>query len=801
LAEIHLAFTTWDTDKMRYLIGLWVFCVVLTSRAQAAETRLNVIVILADDLGNGDLGCYGHPKFQTPRLDAMAAAGTRLTQFNTPMPFCAPTRAALLTGRYPFRCGMVANPAPDGNNPNTDRLALPDSERTLADIFHDAGYATGMVGKWHLGHRETSMYPTNRGFDEYLGILYSNDMRPVQLVDGEAVVEYPVVQSTLTERYTDRALAFIDRNAEKPFFLYLAHAMPHKPIAASERYYHKSVHGLYGDVIAELDASVGRVLDRLQERKLANRTLVIFTSDNGPWFGGSTGGLRGMKGSNFEGGYRVPMIAWLPGVIRAGAESDVPGVTMDIFATVLSAAGVSQPTDRTIDGVDLMPLLSGSEKVMQPEPRYIFGQAGEHLATVRDEHWKLHVRKPNTRLSLPAGASWIDPRAPDGTTILAPTEQAHPSQYPGLETGDAAVPMMLFDLKSDPGEQYNVAAEHPEVLQRLQRAFDAQRWQSEATVVSIEKIWDQASHNAFTDLIRWRDKWFCTFRESQAHVGGNGTIRVLTSDDGQSWVSSAIITETGIDLRDPKLSVTPEDQLMIVAGGSVYERKNLTGRQPRVAFSADGITWTPPQRILQEGDWLWRVTWHQGIAYGVSYDPSKRTTPAAQTAAATGEVKAGPEDWKLKLYSSVNGKQYDLITYLDVPGHANETTLRFMPDNTLVALVRREGGNKLAWIGQSAPPYSQWTWHVTDYQIGGPNFILTQAGILLAGGRYYPGGAKMMLSMMTATGKYQPFLTLPSGGDCSYPGFVEHDGMIWISYYSSHEGKSAIYLAKINSSL
>src|SRR5258706_8040642 len=249
----------------------------------------NVIIILADDLGYGDLACYGHPTFKTPNLDRMAREGARLTNFNTPAPFCAPTRASLMTGRYPFRCGLTANPTPDLGG-EADKLGLPISEITLAEMFRRAGYATGMVGKWHLGHSKPEFFPTHRGFDENFGILYSNDMRPVQIMDGDKVVEYPVVQATLTSRYTERALDFIERNQAKPFFFYFAHAMPHKPLAASEKYYHQSKAGLYGDVIAELDASVGRVLAKVKELGLDDRTLVVFTSDNGPWYGGGGGG-------------------------------------------------------------------------------------------------------------------------------------------------------------------------------------------------------------------------------------------------------------------------------------------------------------------------------------------------------------------------------------------------------------------------------------------------------------------------------------------------------------------------------
>jgi hypothetical protein len=319
----------------------------------------------------------------------------------------------------------------------------------------------------------------------------------------------------------------------------------------------------------------------------------------------------------------------------------------------------------------------------------------------------------------------------------------------------------------------------------------------EPEIVSVVKIWDQGRHNAFTDLIRWKDHWYCTFREAAAHVGGDGKLRVLESIDGEQWKPCALLAEEGIDLRDPKLSITPDDRLMIVAGGSVYEGKTLKGRQPRVAFSKDGREWTPTQRVLTEGEWLWRVTWHQGKAYGISYDASERSTPAAKEAAKTGKVEPGPADWKLKLVVSNDGMKYDLVTHLDVPGHPNESTLRFLPDGEMVAMVRREGGNTFGWIGRSKPPYTEWSWKETKHRFGGPNFIQLPSGALWAAGRSYPGGAKTMLARMTADGEYEPALTLPSGGDTSYPGLVWHDNLLWMSYYSTHEGKSAIYLAKI----
>jgi arylsulfatase A-like enzyme len=434
------------------------------------QDRPNVVLILADDLGYGDLGCYGHPKFKTPNLDRLAAEGAKLTQFNCPAPFCAPTRSSLMTGRYPFRSGMVQNPAPDGP-PGSNELHLEESEITLAQLFQRAGYATGMVGKWHLGHAEPRWLPTQRGFDEYLGIPYSNDMRPVQLVEGDQRLEYPLVQATLTERYTARALAFLEQNRAQPFFLYLAHAMPHKPLAVSEAYYKKSGSGLYGDVLMELDACIGQLLAKLKELKLDENTLVLFTSDNGAWFGGSCGNLRGMKGSSYEGGYRVPCLARWPRKIPPGHVSGEPAVTMDLFATALAAAQIAAPKDRVIDGRDILPQFTSNA---QSPHAGIFGAQGNRLATVRDRRWKLHVVAPRDQFAAlnKPGQRWIDPRGPDGVTILAPYEQFQPSEHPGLLTGDPPRAGQLFDLETDPGEQKDVAAEHPDVVRRLTAMFE-----------------------------------------------------------------------------------------------------------------------------------------------------------------------------------------------------------------------------------------------------------------------------------------------------------------------------------------
>ena len=468
---------TYHSTRRRLLMTVFLLTcsAIVASDAQAADgaaDRPNIVLILADDLGYGDLGCYGHPRFRTPHLDRLATQGARLSQFNTPAPFCAPTRASLLTGHYPVHCGLPLNPAPDGRPP-ADALALPDRNTLLPAYLKHAGYATAMIGKWHLGHRRPESWPVRRGFDEYLGILYSNDMRPVQLIDGDRVVEYPLVQATLTERYTKRALEFIERQREQPFFLYLAHAMPHKPLACSERFYKKSGAGLYGDVLSELDDSVGQVLAKLTELGLDDRTLVIFTSDNGPWYGGSSGGLRGMKGTSWEGGFRVPCIVRWPGRVGTGRVVDEPAVMMDLFATICDAVALTATLARPSDGRSLLPLLASDAPTNAPPlHRFILGQHGGQLGTIRDRRWKLHVLAQETQPVHEPGEPWVDPRGPDGVTILAPYEQATRDQYPGLRSGDPTPAMALFDLVNDPTEQHNVAAQHPEEVARLKALFD-----------------------------------------------------------------------------------------------------------------------------------------------------------------------------------------------------------------------------------------------------------------------------------------------------------------------------------------
>ncbi len=315
----------------------------------------------------------------------------------------------------------------------------------------------------------------------------------------------------------------------------------------------------------------------------------------------------------------------------------------------------------------------------------------------------------------------------------------------------------------------------------LLASSEANAVEAKAKILSVQKIWDAGGHNAFTDLIRFKKCWYCCFREAEGHVKGDGALRVITSENGTDWTAAAFLREEGIDLRDPKLSITPDNRLMMVAGGSIYKGEELTERQPRVSFSSDGVSWTAPQRICQKGDWLWRVTWYDNVAYGVSY---------------SGPVE-NALNWRLTLVKSEDGIEFTPLTTLRVPGRPNETTLRFTASGDMWALVRREAGSRNAWLGVSPAPYTDWKWNELEKPIGGPNFIQTPDGRWWASGRQYGKQTETVLAELDRK-HYRPVLTLPSGGDTSYPGMVWYDNALWISYYSSHEGKTNIYLAKIN---
>ncbi len=444
------------------------FLLALTACGTAQEAATppslpNVVVIFVDDMGYADLGAYGATAYTTPHLDRMAAEGVRFTDFYVSQPVCSASRAALLTGAYSNRIGIHGALGPKNTH------GIHDDEVTLGELFQSKGYATAMYGKWHLGHHPVFL-PTRHGFDDYYGIPYSNDMWPnhpenpeawsdLPTIEGEEIVGYNTDQSRFTTDFTNRAVAFIERSAaqDRPFFLYLAHPMPHVPLFVSEEREGHSEAGLFGDVIKEIDWSVGQVVAALQEAGVENNTLVLFASDNGPWLSygnhaGSAHPLREGKGTAFDGGVRVPFIAKWPGVIPEGRTVTTPAMTIDVFPTLAGLIEAPLPA-HPIDGQSIWPLLTG-ESTTSPQPAYYFWYRQNELHAMRSGKWKLQF--PHTYRSM------------IGQT---PGQDGMPGKYDYTPE----IGLALFDLENDIGEEHDVSAQFPEVVERLTRLADAKR--------------------------------------------------------------------------------------------------------------------------------------------------------------------------------------------------------------------------------------------------------------------------------------------------------------------------------------
>ena len=455
--------------------------------------RPNIVVVLADDLGYGDLGVQGSRAIRTPHIDRLAAEGVRFTSFYSSAPVCSPSRAGLLTGRYPLRNGIITALPAAGDTimrKATRRLAiamanlgtvdmmggenavmgLPPSEITMAEALKVAGYRTAAIGKWHLGDftELPEYHPFNHGFDHFVGFNMSNDDWPVAFWRGkqEIVEDIGIDQEKYTALFTEEAIGFIEESKDEPFFLYLAHKDPHQPFYPSERFAGTSEGGPYGDAVSEFDWSVGEVIAALKRLRIEDRTLVVVTSDNGPWFEGSPGGLRGRKGQSYEGGFRVPLVAWWPGRVPAGAVIDEPSMNIDLFPTFMTLAGLDLPTDRVIDGIDLAPLLSGQQTGLDDRDLYFFHDYD--VEAVRAGPWK-HLRS-NSHYVWPVPLDKQDNLAGKLSAGHAYKPPGSAESIPSLGTWP-----LLYHLQRDPGEAYNVATTYPDVVRALEQRMDAWR--------------------------------------------------------------------------------------------------------------------------------------------------------------------------------------------------------------------------------------------------------------------------------------------------------------------------------------
>lgn len=452
---------------------------LLALAGPATAAPPNVVLIVADDMGYADAGCYGATDIRTPHLDRLAAAGTRFTNFCVAQPVCTASRAALLSGCYPNRIGLA------GALNHTSAVGIHPDETLLPELLKPKGYATAHYGKWHLGTKPV-FFPTRNGFDEWVGLPYSNDngpkhptikgLPPLPLFWNDDIVSRDPDQSEFTRLFTEKAIGFIRTNRDRPFFLYLPHVMPHVPIAASERFRGKSGRGLYGDAVEELDWGVGEVLRALKENGLEENTLVLFLSDNGPFLSygnhaGSAGRFREGKLTTFEGGVRVPFLARWPNHIPAGRVCDELVTGLDVLPTLATITGTGLPT-RTIDGIDLSPLLLGRPGARGRERFAYF--SGSELHAVREGNWKLHlpheylsVDGPPGRDGQPANLANMKPTAIEQSGIRGIASR---HGYMVEQIGRA-----LFDLSADPGESKDVSAGHPDIVTRLTACADAMR--------------------------------------------------------------------------------------------------------------------------------------------------------------------------------------------------------------------------------------------------------------------------------------------------------------------------------------
>ena len=819
------------------------------SAQDAKPSRPNILVIMADDLGFSDVGCYGG-EIATPNLDSLASGGLRLTQFyNTAR--CWPSRASLLTGYYPQQVRRDQVPGVKSGNGGT----RPAWARLLPEMLQPLGYRSYHSGKWHVDGK-----PLENGFarsyklddhDRYFAPRqHSEDDRPLP-----AIVEGSDYYSSTA--IADHAIKCLQEHASKysdqPFFGFVAFTAPHFPLQARaddiaryrDRYtagwdalrderwqriqqmelggtalsaverdlgppyafpdvlkklgpnevnfpiawanltpdqkkFQSTKMAIHAAMVDRMDQEIGRLLTQVRAMGALDNTLILFCSDNGAsaemmvrgdghdalaelgsgdsylclgpgWSSVANAPFRRHKSWVHEGGISSPLIVhWPRGIAARGETRTSPSHLIDLVPTFLEAVGGKiadpEPAEETppLPGKSLVPLFQKN----QPVAREALWWLHEGNRALRVGDWKI--------VSAGKQGSWE-----------------------------------LYDLSSDRSESQNLAAEQPkrvrelaDIWERMTSEFTAQATRKDppaksAKLIEVRPIWDHAPHNAFTDLIRFQDRWFCVFREGSGHVSDDGALRVITSTDGEKWESAALISSPNSDLRDAKISITPGGQLMLSGAGALHD-KTVKSHQSLAWFSKDGREWSERQEIGDPNFWLWRVNWQQDRAFSIGYSCSEKKS--------------------IRLYRSDDGKNFEtLVKDLGVAGYPNETAVVFGP-NVAHCLLRRDGDRELSsgLLGTAQAPFQEWKWQDLKTKIGGPQMIQLPDGRLIAAVRLYDQQVRTALCWVDPkAGAIEEFLALPSGGDCSYAGMVYYDQVLWVSYYSSHEGKSKIYLAKV----
>lgn len=809
-------------------------CLVADACGEAMSTnrravRPNVLLIVSEDNGP-ELGCYGDEFATTPQLDQLATDGMRFEVAYVTQSVCSPSRSTIFTGLYPHQNGQLGLA--------THQYAMFKPWPTSYSLLKNAGYRTGLIGKTHVNPK--SMV---EDWVDFRAIPSANFKKKSLAEYAAKSAEFFAASDDpffLTVNFPDAHWPVQDQVEGRPkVVLSEKQVAPMKYIGFDNPRLRRHVTGYY-NCMSRLDECVGELMAALERSGKTQNTLVIYIGDHGAQFA---------RGKVFvtEGGLRIPFIVKWPGVIEPGQVSNQMVSTVDLLPTIAAACDVNAPDG--LPGKNLVPTFQGSTA---PIREYLFGQRNCDSVdlyfpqrAVRDKRYKLIKTllsdrpDPGAQKCLRNGASNFrgSPTTDELNTARESTRVAyetwlHPPKY------------QLYDLKTDPFEFVNLAADqkYAAVLNRMKRRLD--RWQDETNdplrkpellalltaetdrcaqqkirstrggwqyvnylspnriansaensnspadiPYAVTRIWDEAPHSAFTDLIRWHGRLYCAFRTGTGHVPGakgeDGKIQVIHSSDGKIWKPLPAVVETGIDLRDPKLSVTPEGALMLLMGGSNYDGVKLVDRAPRVSFlTKDADAFTPVQpaefdeQLKDDGNWLWRLTWHQNVGWGVVYQSDK-------------------SPWGLHLVKTVDGIQYDTVTTFAIRGKPNESTIRFDENGEMYVVVRNEDARRIGHFGKSRSPFSDWNWVPIDARLGGPEFIQLANGKWLLGTRAYGKSPTTVLGELQQSGHFDRWITFPSGGDTSYPGMLVHQDHLWISYYSSHEGKSAIYLARI----